>query len=221
MVMCKYLFFFFFLDFEHFLEKKCPPTERAADRGISRPAGRERLADRRFSAVITFWTLKIFGKKCPTERAADRGISRPAGRERLADRRFSAVITFWTLKIFGKKCPTERAADGGISRPAGRERLADRGFFPSDRREHSPGLGIFYRDRLFREEVTLQWKKRPVEGLFGRARSRSICGRGICRWDHLLDFENISKSVVKRDPPMGVSLDRRVENDSPMADLPA
>ena len=36
-----------------------------------------------------------------------------------------------------------------------------------------------------------------------------------------MDFENISKSVVKRDPPMGVSLDRRVENDSPMADLPA
>ena len=36
-----------------------------------------------------------------------------------------------------------------------------------------------------------------------------------------MDFENISKSVVKRDPPMGVSLDGRVENDSPMADLPA
>ena len=151
--------------------------------------------------------MKIFWKKCPpTERPADRGISRPAGRERLADRRFSGVITFWTLKIFGKKCRTERAADRRICRPAGRERLTDRGFFPSDRREHSPGLGIFYRDRLFREEVTLQWKKRPVEGLFGRARSRSIRGRGISHCDHLLDFENFSKFPVGRDTRRSGSL---------------
>ena len=119
-----------------------------------------------------------FLKKCPTERPADRGISRPAGRERLADCGSSSVITSWTLKIFGKKCPTERPADRSLPRPAGRERLADRGFFLSDYREHTPGLGIFYGNRLFGEEVTLPWKKRPVKGLFRRARSRTIHGRG-------------------------------------------
>ena len=46
------------LDFENFL-KKCP-TKRPADRGISRPAGREQLADCGSSSVITFWTLSKF-----------------------------------------------------------------------------------------------------------------------------------------------------------------
>ena len=46
------------LDFENFL-KKCP-TERPADRGISRPAGREQVADCGSSSVITFWTLSKF-----------------------------------------------------------------------------------------------------------------------------------------------------------------
>ena len=54
--------------------------------------------------------------------------------------------------------------------------------------------------------MTLQWKKRPVEGLFGRARSRSIRGRGISHRDHLLDFENFSKFPVGRDTRRSGSL---------------
>ena len=85
------------LDFENFL-KKCP-TERPADRSISRPAGREQLADCGSSSVITFWTLSKFQNilKSTEGRNAPIKVSRLAGRERLADCGSSSVITFWTL----------------------------------------------------------------------------------------------------------------------------
>ena len=88
------------LDFENFL-KKCP-TERPADRGISRPAGREQLAHCGSSSVITFWTLSKFQNisKSAVGRDAPMKVSRLAGRERLADCGSSSVITFWTLSKF-------------------------------------------------------------------------------------------------------------------------
>ena len=129
-----------------------------------------------------FWK-KVSDRKSRRWRYFSTGRSRTTRRSRIF--RCNHLLDF---ENFWKKCPPT-------------ERAADRGFFPSDRREHSPGLGIFYRDRLFREEVTLQWKKRPVEGLFGRARSRSIRGRGISHREHLLDFENFSKFPVGRDTP--------------------
>ena len=90
------------LDFENFL-KKCP-TERPADRGISRPAGREQLADCGSSSIITFWTLSKFQNisKSAVGRDAPMKVSRLAGRERLADCGSSKVITFWTLSKFQK-----------------------------------------------------------------------------------------------------------------------
>ena len=88
------------LDFENFL-KKCP-TERPADRGISRPAGREQLADCGSCSVITFWTLSKFQNisKSAVGRDAPMKVFRLAGRERLADCGSSSVITFWTLSKF-------------------------------------------------------------------------------------------------------------------------
>ena len=62
------------LDFENFL-KKCP-TERPADRGISRPAGREQLADCGSSSVITFWTLSKGDSK-----SASASSDLPVGRD--------------------------------------------------------------------------------------------------------------------------------------------
>ena len=81
--------------------KKCP-TERPADRGISRPAGREQLADCGSSSVITFWTLSKFQNisKSAVRRDAPMKVSRLAGPERLADCGSSSVITFWTLSKF-------------------------------------------------------------------------------------------------------------------------
>ena len=88
------------LDFKNFL-KKCP-TERPADRGIFRPAGREQLADFGSSSVITFWTLSKFQKisKSAVGRDAPMKVSRLAGRERLADCGSSRVITFLALPKF-------------------------------------------------------------------------------------------------------------------------
>ena len=87
-----------------------------------------------------FWK-KVSDRKRRRSRYFSTGRSRTTRRSQIF--RCNHLLDF---ENFWKKCPPT-------------ERAADRGFFPSDRREHSPGLGIFYRDRLFREEVTLQWKK--------------------------------------------------------------
>ena len=100
-----------------------------AHRGLVPMLGPNGYADRGCSSVMTFWTFKIFQKKCPTERPADRGISRPAGREHFADCGTSSVITFWTLSKFQNisKSAVGRDAPMKVSRLAGRERLADCG----------------------------------------------------------------------------------------------
>ena len=119
-------------DFENFL-KKCP-TERPADRGISRPAGREQLADCGSSSVISFWTLSKFQNtsKYAVGRDAPIKVSQLAGQKRLPDCGCSSVITFWTLKIskyFKVRSGKRRAHEGfstGRSRTTRRLRIFQR-----------------------------------------------------------------------------------------------
>ena len=138
--------------------------------------------------------------KFPVGRDTRRSGSLSTGRSRMTRRwrifQRNHLLDFVKISKYFKVRSGKRFAHRGLVLMLGPNGLADRGFFPSDCREHSPGLGIFYRDRLFREEVTLQWKKRPVEGLFGRARSRSIRGRGSL-WSR-----SVEKHLRTRDLPV-------------------
>ena len=233
-VLCRSLLFFFFFWTLKIFGKKCP-TERPADRGISRPAGREWLAD---------W-----------------GISRPAGRERSADRRFSRVITSLGRKwrYLGRKGRSR------VFYPAlGREPSADEGFAGGitswtlktisksalgrdpptgvslDRRVENDSprrWRIFQRNHLFdfvkisKYFKVRSWKRPAHRGLRRPAGRERLADGGLSRpagregsadegfaggitsWT----LKSISKSALGRDPPTGVSLDRRVENH-PRAD---
>ena len=180
---------------------------------VSRLAGRERLADCGSSSVITFWTLSKFqnispaGRVCaslPVGRDAPiEGLSTCSGRER-----GSSSVIFWTFDKVSKgdydlrnrrivlDLPVEKYPPIGLSRPAGRERT---------RR-----LRIFQRNHLLDfVKISKYFKVRSVKV------SRLAFGSLIKK------FQNISRSVVGRDSPIGVLSLCSVQTDLPIADVPA
>ena len=134
---------------------------------------------------------------------------------------------FWSenflKKVSDRKSRRSRYFSTGRSRTTRRFRIFQRNhlldfenFLKKVSDSKTPGVGIFYCNRLLREEVTLRWKKRPVEGLSRPAGRRRCADSGfpaVITSETLSNLQNISKSVVERDPPIGVSLDRRVEKD--------
>ena len=187
------------LDFENFL-KKCP-TERPADRGISRPAGREQLADCGSSSVITFWTLSKF-QNISKSAVEGKSCSRPAGRERpmrvsrtfsknwqsqkeitghrLIDRIFQRIspITFWTLSKFLDKILFQK-----VRNKCSRGKTADRRIFrPKNFRPKGCGRSRYARP------------------------AKRICRSRMFQRNHLLDFENfLKKCPTERPADRGIS----------------
>ena len=127
-------------------------------------------------------------------------VSRLPGRERLADCGFFSLITFWTLSKF------QTISKSVVERDPPIEVSLDQQV------ENDSPMGV---------SLDRQVEKDPRTRVsFGRAESRTIRGLRDFHRDDLLDFEHFSKSAVGRDAPMR-SLDWQVENDSPIADLPA
>ena len=54
----------------------------------------------------------------------------------------------------------------------------------------------------------------------GRERLADCGSSSVITFWTLSKFQTISKSVVGKDPPIGVSLDQQVKNDSPIPNLP-
>ena len=152
-----------------------------------------------------------FLKKCPTERPADRGISRPAGREHFADCGTSSVITFWTLSKFQN---ISKSAVGRES--ASRSRPASRETFMSSL--PTADFGNF--DKV-QKVITLEDPHRRVVLDLPVENDRRSAGLSSGHF-----FKKFSKSKRFQSPqweetPHEGLLDWQVENDSPIADLPA
>ena len=89
------------LDFENFYFKVSDQWEETRRSKVSRPAGREQLADCGSSSVITFWTLSKF------QNISESVVGRHSPIVVLSlcsvqtdNRGCSSVMTFWTFKIF-------------------------------------------------------------------------------------------------------------------------
>ena len=210
------------LDFENFL-KKCPTGKDPPIEGISRPAGREQLADCGSSSVITFWTLSKFQNisKSAVGRDAHRLSTYASKRyRRLRIFQRNHLLDFVKISKYFKVRSGKRRAHEGLS--TGRSRTIRR-------------LRIFQRNHLLDFVKISKYfkvrsgKRRTHEGL-STGRSRTTRRLRIFQRNHLLDFVKISKYfkvrsgkrfIVGRDSPIGVLFLCSVQTDLPIADVPA
>ena len=141
-----------------------------------------------------------FLKNCPTERPANRCISRPAGREQLADCGSSSVITFWTLSKF----QTISKSVVGRNRPIG---------VSIDRQvENDSPMGVSLDGPVEKDPQT----RVSLVALSRKPSADEGFPTLMTSWT----FKIFQSPQWKETHPLR-SLDWQVENDSPIADLPA